>query len=247
MEAILTIERRSFLAGFIVLTFVAASLPAAEKSAEVKQSEPSPIGKDSLEPLILKLPGAAFKGTPKNIETNTYTEPYDPDKIRPALMVPHGLKNLARNAKATSSDKGISDSLLVKVNDGDKEPSEQSIIFLRKGVQWVQFDLGAEPSDLFVIVIWHAHNVPKVYHSVVVQASNDGDFLKGVHTLFNNDQENKCGLGAGTDREYFESFQGKLIDAKGTRARFVRCYSQGSTESKLNEYTEVEIYGRPAR
>jgi hypothetical protein len=53
--------------------------------------------------------------------------------------------------------------------------------------------------------------------------------------------------GAGTDREYFETNQGKLIDAKGVKARYVRLYSRGSTDSALNEYTEVEIYARPAQ
>ena len=42
-------------------------------------------------------------------------------------------------------------------------------------------------------------------------------------------------------------FEGKLIDAKGARARFLRFYSKGSTESALNEYTEIEVYGRPAK
>jgi hypothetical protein len=54
------------------------------------------------------------------------------------------------------------------------------------------------------------------------------------------------GLGAGTSREYFETNEGKLIEGKGTQARYVRLYSRGSTESRLNEYTEVEVYGRPA-
>ena len=35
-----------------------------------------------LVPLTLKLPAEAFKGTPKDIKTNSYTEPY-PDKPRP--------------------------------------------------------------------------------------------------------------------------------------------------------------------
>ena len=52
------------------------------------------------------------------------------------------------------------------------------------------------------------------------------------------------GLGVGTDREFFETFEGKLINAKGVKARYVRTYSKGSSESALNEYTEVEVYGK---
>ena len=51
----------------------------------------------------------------------------------------------------------------------------------------------------------------------------------------------------GTDREYFETFEGKLINPKGVKGRYVRAYSKGSTESALNEYTELEVYGRPAQ
>ncbi len=161
-------------------------------------------------------------------------------------MVPPGLKNLAKDAKLTSSDKNATSSVLEKITDGDKEASDQSIIFLRKGSQWVQMDLGA-PAELFAILIWHAHNTAKVYHGVVVQLSDDPDFLKDVRTIFNNDQLNTSGLGVGTDREYFETFEGKLIDAKGAKARYLRFYSKGSTESALNEYTEIEVYGRPAQ
>jgi len=37
------------------------------------------------------------------------------------------------------------------------------------------------------------------------------------------------------------------FDAKGAKARYIRFYSKGSTESALNEYTELEVYGRPAK
>ena len=104
----------------------------------------------------------------------------------------------------------------------------------------------AAPHEIFAIVLWHAHNSAKVYHAVVVQLSDDPDFLKDVKTLFNNDQLNNSGLGVGTDREYFETFEGKLINAKGAKGRYLRFYSKGSTESALNEYTEIEVYGRPA-
>ena len=73
----------------------------------------------------------------------------------------------------------------------------------------------------------------------------DPDFTQNVHTLYNNDRDNTAGLGAGADRQYFESYMGKVVDAKGARGRYVRLYSHGSTDSALNEYTEVEIYGRP--
>jgi hypothetical protein len=110
----------------------------------------------------------------------------------------------------------------------------------------VQLDVGS-PSEVFALVIWHAHNTAKVYHDVLVQVADDPGFNENVRTLFNNDQDNTSGLGAGTDREYFETHEGKLINAKGVNARYIRFYSKGSTESALNEYTELEVYGRPAK
>lgn len=196
-------------------------------------------------PLMLKLPPPAFKGTPKDLQLSSYVEPLS-DKPRPPMMVPAGLKNVAPGKKLSSSDKNATASVLEKINDGDKEASDQSIIFLRKGTQWVQMDLAA-PHEIFAIVIWHAHNSAKVYHDIIVQLSDDPDFLKDVKSLFNNDQDNSSGLGVGTDREYFETFEGKLINAKGAKGRYLRFYSKGSTESALNEYTEIEVYGRPAQ
>ena len=199
-----------------------------------------------LVPLVIKLPTPAFKGTPKDIQTNSYTEPYDPSKPRAPMMVPPDLKNLAPGSKMTCSDKNVATDILAKLTDGDKDASDQSIIFLRKGTQWVQLDLGG-PCEIFALVIWHAHNMAKVYHDVVVRVADDPDFIENVRTVFNNDQDNTSGLGVGTDREYFETNEGKLINAKGVKARYLRFYSKGSTESALNEYTELEVYGRPAK
>ena len=73
-----------------------------------------------------------------------------------------------------------------------------------------------------------------MYHDVIVQVADDPDFIEqSVRTLFNNDQDNTSGLGVGTDREYFETHEGKLIDAKGIKARYIRFYSKGSTDERL--------------
>jgi hypothetical protein len=201
--------------------------------------------KEGQVPLEIKLPAPAFKGTPKDIQLSSYVEPLS-DKPRPPMMVPAGLKNLASGAKLTASDANATPETLAKIIDGDKEASDQSIIFLRKGTQYVQMDLGA-PSELFAIVIWHAHNSAKVYHDIIVQIADDAEFTKNARIIFNNDQDNSSKLGAGTDREFFETNEGKLINAKGDKAQFIRFYSKGSTESALNEYTEIEVYGRPAK
>lgn len=224
------IQRSRKLALPLAAAFVLSSFAAmAADSAE-------------MEPLALKLPGPAFKGTPKDVQLSSYVEPLS-DKPRAPMMVPKGLKNLAPGKKITSSDKNATQATLDKVLDADKEATDESIIFLRKGTQWVQVDLG-EPHEMFAIVLWHAHNSAKVYHDIIVQAADDADFLENVRSIYNNDQDNTSGLGVGTDREYFETHEGRLMNAKGAKARYLRFYSKGSTESALNEYTEIEVYGR---
>jgi len=191
------------------------------------------------------LPAPAFIGTPKNLSPDLDLEPF-PQQPPPPLLIPDDARNLAPAARISSSDKRVSASDLAKVTDGDKEATDEGVALLRKGLQHLQFDLGA-PHEIFAIIIWHAHDAPKIFRSVIVQAAADADFTQNVRTLFNNDRSNSAGLGAGTDRQYVESYRGKTIDAKGLPARYLRFYSAGSTESSMNEYTEVEIYGRPAQ
>jgi len=45
---------------------------------------------------------------------------------------------------------------------------------------------------------------------------------------------------------YTETNEGKLIDTKGVRARYVRLHSRGNTSNDLNHYIEVAVYGKPA-
>jgi hypothetical protein len=198
-----------------------------------------------LEPIDIKLPVPAFMGTPADIELNEHIEKPS-DKPRPPFLAPKGVKNVALKKKVTSSDPSPITGTLDLITDGDKEATDTSFVELRRRTQWVQIDLGDE-YKLYAILVWHAHNTPQIYHDVIVQVSNDESFSKDVVTLFNNDYDNSSGLGVGTDKEYFENYEGKLIDAKGVKARYVRLYSRGSTYSALNRYTEVEVYGLPAK
>ena len=194
-------------------------------------------------PLKLKLPAAVDAGTPKNIPPGSTVDLTA--KPQPPPLMPKDAVNVAPGKKITCSDKNAAAGDLAKLTDGDKEAEESSIVLLHRGLQWVQFDL-AVPHEIYAIAIWHAFDTHKIYRSVIVQVADDADFTENVRTLFNNDRENSSGLGLGADRQYVESNQGKIIDAKGARARYVRLYSNGNSDSKMNEYTEVEIYGRPA-
>jgi hypothetical protein len=202
---------------------------------------------DDLAPLPLVLPPPALKGTPPNLPTNTTAEPLS-SKPRPIFYAPKGVANVALGKPVTASDSNLIGGELKQITDGKKGAYEENIVTMRRGLQWVQIDLQGE-FTLYAIALWHDFSSPVVVRSVIVQVSDDPDFKTGVQTLFNNDQKNVEGLGAGTDREYFDNpltGAGKLIDAKGVKARYVRCYSHGNSDNALNTYIEVEAYGLPA-
>lgn len=198
-------------------------------------------------PLPLTLPKPVFAGTPKDIPPGTTVEVGN-GKPRPIPLVPRGTINLALHKKVTSSttvyNANGSTASLDKITDGDKEARDDSVVELKPRLQWVQIDLGAV-YPLSDIVVWHSHAQPIVFHQVIVQVSNDPSFIDGVTTLFNNDQDNSAGMGIGQDHEYFETYEGKLINASGAKARYVRLYSHGNTNDPENDYTEVEVYGQP--
>lgn len=198
----------------------------------------------ALVPLALILPLPAFMGTPTDVPANDHLE-RPSDKPRPALRVPSGVVNVALRKPVTSSDLSPVTGTLDRITDGDKESHDQGFVELHRKTQWVQIDLVAAP-EIYAIAIWHAHNTPQVYNSVVVQLADDADFTQNVRTVFNNDYENSAGRGAGADKQYYESYEGKLIPVAGLHARYVRAYSKGSSFSALNRYTEIEVYGLPA-
>jgi hypothetical protein len=194
-------------------------------------------------PLKTELPKPLFVGTPVPVKLPNLEPPRQGK--RPDFMVPVGTVNLAAGKKVTSSDKEPVMGTLDLVTDGDKAGDEGSWVELAPGKQWVQIDL-EKPADIYAIMLWHYHSQARVYLDVVVQVSDDPEFTKDVTTIFNADAQNELGLGAGKDLAYIESYEGKLIDAKGVKARYVRLYSKGNTTNKLNHYIEVEVFGKPA-
>jgi hypothetical protein len=193
--------------------------------------------------LKTQLPPPLFVGTPAPFKVPNL-EPPTRGK-RPDFYVPAGTLNLAKNKKVTSSDDNPNVGTLDMIVDGDKDGNEGSWVELGPGKQWVQIDL-AKKANIYAILVWHFHAQARVYRDVVVQVSDDPTFKSGVTTIFNNDLSNDSGLGAGKDLGYIETYQGKLIDAKGVTGRYVRLYSNGNTSNKLNHYIEVEVWGKPA-
>jgi hypothetical protein len=196
------------------------------------------------EVLKITLPKPMFVGTPKNIRTANLEA--ITGKPRGPFMVPAGTVLLSAGKPVAASDKEPVIGEVAFVTDGKKSGEDGYYVELGPMLQWVQIDLGRS-QELHAIVAWHYHSQARVYRDVVVQVSDDKDFIGGVTTIFNNDHDNTSGLGAGKDREYIETFDGKLFDPKGIKARYVRLYSGGNTSNDMNHYVEVEVYGLPAK
>jgi hypothetical protein len=194
------------------------------------------------EELKLKLPKPMFVGTPTNIKSPNLEA--ITGKPRGPFMVPVGTKLLSLNRPVKASDMQPVIGELNMVTDGEKDGGDGYFIELGPGKQWAQIDLGASYA-LHAILAWHYHSQARVYRDVIVQVSDDKDFLKGVQTIFNNDHDNTSGLGIGRDKEYIEVAEGRLFDSKGIKGRYVRFYSNGNTANDLNHYVEVEVYGIP--
>ena len=189
--------------------------------------------------LVLELPTPLFAGTPKSIKTPNLER----RTVVPEIMVPAGTVNVAEGMEVASSDDFPVIGELEYATDGDKDGADGSYVELGPGVQWLQIDL-EEPREIFAVALWHYHAQARAYKDVIVQVADDADFISNIVTIYNNDHDNSAGLGIGEDKEYIETNGGRLIDAKGVTAQYIRLYSNGSSSSDMNHYIEVEVFGR---
>ncbi len=199
---------------------------------------------DTTEALNLKLPASTLKGTPEDLPKGPHIEPPS-DKAPVPIQVPAGVVNVAAGKPVTASVVPFQGELN-QITDGKKEPLDDDSVEMKKGVQWVQVDLG-QSYAIHAIAMWHDHRYVQAFHAVVVQASDDAEFKTGVTTLYNNDVLNTAGFGVGTDREYFEMRWGRVVPGKGAKGRYVRSYTKGSSLAALNCWEELEVYALPAK
>lgn len=224
------IKKISLFTAAVMLMAAFSFLPAQEKQEK--------------EALKLELPKPMFVGTPKDIRTPNLERPTGAK--RGPFYVPSGTELISQGQPVTSSDMMPIIGELDFVTDGEKSGEEGCFVELGPGLQWVQIDLG-DVYQLQAIVVWHFHNQARVYRDVVVQVSNDPDFITDVQTVYSNDHDNSAGLGVGRDKEYIETYEGRIIDPAGAEGRYVRLYSSGNTSNDMNHYVEVEVYGLPIK
>ena len=197
--------------------------------------------KEKLVPINIELPKAMFVGTPTNMSIEKLEKPLG--KPRPPFLAPEGVKNVALGKSVVSTDDMPIIGEIELITDGDKDADEGYFVELGPFIQHVTVDLEKE-YNIYAILVWHFQKQARVYFDVIVQLADDADFTKNVRTVFNNDLDNSSGLGKGEDWHYVETAEGKLIDAKGEKARYVRLYSKGNNSNDLNHYIEVEVYGK---
>ena len=219
-----------------IIPFLLLSISAAASDSALQDQEK--------EVLKLELPKPMFVGTPTNIRTPNLERVTG--KPRGAFLVPKGTVLLSSEKAVTSSDWQPVIGDLEFVTDGEKSGEDGYFVELGPSVQYVQIDLG-QISALHAVLIWHYHSQARVYRDVIIQVSNDPDFVDSVNTVFNNDHDNSAGLGIGRDKEYIETNDGRLVDPRGIESRYIRLYSRGNTSNEMNHYVEVEVYGIPVK
>ena len=220
------------------------AVPPTNATVTVATDTATRAPEGNLMDLELTLPKPQYIGTVKNLPQWAQLALLDA-KARPTIKVPVGCTNVALH-KPVSASGGALNGELSFVTDGDKTGVEGTYVELGPDVQWFQVDL-KDKYAIYAIAVWRYHQNSRVFHSVVVQVSDDKDFVTGVTTVFNNDTTNGAGLGVGADKEFVEKTDGQLIEVKGVKGQYVRLYSKGSTADEDNQMEEVEVYGLPAK
>jgi len=218
------------------------SEPDKPESAKQPDRVEEPVVVVDMDPLPTKIPTPENIGTPAEVKLLKLEPPHKGG--RPPFSAPKGTVNLASGMSVTSGEFPVIGDLSV-ITDGEKKSGEGYFVDMGPMLQWVQIDL-EQPCTIYAILFWHYHAQVRVYRSVVVQVADDVDFTENVRTLFNNDQDGSANLGAGEDLLYVDTYEGKLVDAKGVKARYVRLYSNGNTTNDSSHYVEVEVFGKPA-
>lgn len=220
---------------------VVSPASAESKPVQVSTDQPARPAAGKMVPLGTTLPEPIFIGTPVTINVANL----EPAGALVTVAVPSTAINLALGKAVSSSDAAPLVGDLSLVTDGDKNGDDGFYVELANGKQWVQIDLG-QTSVINAVALWHFHSQKRVYHDVVIQVSDDPEFVTGVTTIFNNDDNNSSGLGKGGNYSYEDTYRGKIIDAKGAEGRYIRLYSNGNTANGQNHYIEVEVWGEPA-
>ncbi len=152
-------------------------------------------------------------------------------------------------ADGTSAEKGRDCPMSLAV-DGVKNTSGSYAEFgadNKRESSYMQVDLGAV-CDVESLALYRYWLDNRTYQNTVVAvAEKEADFADGNATIvYNSDESDVHGLGAGKDDEYAETAQGKAWTLpEGTKAQFVRVYMHGraNNDTTTNHVVELEVFG----
>jgi len=214
--------------GTSALTASVMPLNTADKSVTWSTSDASVVTVDSSGNYTAVAPGNA---------TITATTADGGLKAACSITVTAAPANFAAGKAVTSSAAFTSPAF---ATDGYKS-TDKYASSINSGLSWIQVDMGA---SYYVnhVNLWHYFLDGRTYHDVIVQFSDDPNFVNNVTTVYNNDTDNSAKLSsAGKDTEYAETSAGKGVDFTLVKARYARIYSNGSTANGWNHLVEVEI------
>lgn len=236
-------KQNQILTGFVA---GAAAIALASCGGSDSQGGPTRV-------LEVELPQELSVGTPVDLSGIASLPPRElEDDFRPEpVQVPESAVLLSRGKPVTSSDEEEPfEGELSYITDGEKDGNEGFSVIISPGPQWVQIDLEQE-ALVDAVVVWHYFMNDRVVNDVIIQVSNDPTFESGVTTIFNNaaegDTTELAGVGSGTDPAFIGTYHGRQIAGNGARGQYVRLWSNGNSDNRMNEYIEVEVWGRPAQ
>ncbi len=191
-----------------------------------------------------EFPKPEFAGTPIPAQGIPNLEPAGtPPKLKWKLT--KGATNLAKG-KPVEYKGSPSIGEAKQITDGDKAGQDGSFVELGIGLESITIDLGASAS-IDAVLVWHTHKqTGLVMKDVIVEISDDAAFTTSKQ-IYNCDDDNSAGKGAGKDYSWVQTNHGRLMDAKGAKGRYVRLWSNGNNVDELNRYTEVEVWGTAAK
>jgi len=216
---------------------------AALRARPAPTPTPRPVSRKRSKkaPLIVKYPKAIIIGTPVPVKEPNIRKPTG--KPPAVAMMLKGTVNLALGKPVKCNEALPVVGKLELVTNGVKSGEQGNLVDLGFGLKWVQIDLQSR-CEVGAVGVWHRHDQVIAYRDVIVQVSNDPDFVKCT-TIFNSDHDNSAGMGIGEDMGYVETNHGKFIWCpKPMAVRYIRLYSKGNSSNDDNHYTEVEVYGR---
>lgn len=159
-------------------------------------------------------------------------------------------RNVALGAEVTgiggdgtgTNPASVTDGVTDKANPNDYYEIGRGMEQSKDNPYYVQVDLG-QVYSVDKINLWRYHFDGRTYHDTVVLASED-DVFDVSDVVFNADDGNILGFGAGTEQDYAETADGREITFEVKNVRYIRVYNNGHTmyDQKGGHYVEIQAW-----